>query len=121
VPRYEYNGRILNNPVEFALMKVGGKWKMPILYRLNMRPWRFGELQRDLPGITHKMLTQHLRELEQDGFLTRHSYPEVPPRVEYSLTEKGGMVVPVIESLRALGSALMEAEGFDVADHRVDG
>lgn len=120
MPRYEYRGKILNNPVEFALMKIGGKWKMPILFRLNMRTWRFGELLRDLPGITQKMLTQHLRELESDGFLTRHSYPEVPPRVEYSLTEKGRMAVPVIETLRSLGYALMESEGFTVSEHRVD-
>lgn len=120
MPRYEYKGKILNNPVEFALMKIGGKWKMPILFRLNMRTWRFGELLRDLPGITQKMLTQHLRELESDGFLTRRSYPEVPPRVEYSLTDKGKMIVPVIESLRALGSHLMETEGFALAEHQVD-
>ena len=120
MPRYEYKGKILNNPVEFALAKIGGKWKMPILYRLNTRTWRYGELRRDLPGITQKMLTQHLRELEEDGFLIRRAFPEVPPRVEYSLTEKGKTVVPAIETLRRLGYTLMKAEGFDVQDHRVD-
>lgn len=93
---------------------------MPILYRLRTRPWRHGELRRDLPGITQKMLTQHLRELEEDGFVHRQSFPEVPPRVEYSLTEQGWMLIPVIETLRQLGHRLMQAEGFDIQAHRVD-
>ena len=87
MPDFEYQGKIFHNPVEFALHKIGGRWKMPILWRLDKRSFRTGELMRDIPGITQKMLTQQLRELESNGYVHRKVYPEVPPRVEYSITE----------------------------------
>ena len=76
---------------------------MPILWRLKDKVWRYGELKRSLGRITHKMLTEQLRELEKDGLVHRTAYPEIPPRVEYSLTEKGKTVIPVIEKLREWG------------------
>ena len=85
-------------------MSSGGKWKMPILWRLKDRVWRYGELKRSLGRITHKMLTQHLRELEADGLLTRTVYPEVPPRVEYAITKLGRTAVPAIDTLRDWGA-----------------
>jgi DNA-binding HxlR family transcriptional regulator len=85
-------------------MSSGGKWKMPILCRLKDRVWRYGELKRSLGRITHKMLTQHLRELEADGLLTRTVYPEVPPRVEYAITKLGRTAVPAIDTLRDWGA-----------------
>lgn len=113
MPEFEHHGKVFNNPVEFALHKVGGKWKMPILWRLEKRVFRTGELMRDIPNITQKMLTQQLRELEEDGFVHRKVYPEVPPRVEYSITELGKSVIPLIKALRKWGLELMEREGID--------
>lgn len=71
-------------PVEAALDVVGGKWKVLILWWLHQRTYRFAELRRLIPGITEKMLTQHLRQLEADGIVHRQVYPTVPPKVEYS-------------------------------------
>jgi DNA-binding HxlR family transcriptional regulator len=104
VPRFTFKGKSYNNPVELALDVVGGKWKMPILWRLKDRVWRYGELKRSLGRVTHKMLTEQLRELENDGLVHRKVYPEIPPKVEYSLTEKGKTVIPVIENLRDWGA-----------------
>ena len=78
-----------NCPVEAAVDVFGGKWKSLILWWLQERTWRFAELRRQIPGITEKMLTQQLRELEADGIVERRVYPTVPPKVEYSLTEYG--------------------------------
>ena len=76
-------------PVETTLRVIGGKWKAVILWWLGQDIHRFGELRRKIPGITVKMLTQQLRELEADGIVHREVYPEVPPKVEYSLTDYG--------------------------------
>jgi len=85
-------------------MSSGGKRKMPILWRIKDRVWRYGELKRSLGRITHKMLTQHLRELEADGLLTRTVYPEVPLRVAYAITKLGRTAVPAIDTLRDWGA-----------------
>lgn len=93
--------RQFNCPVEATLSIVGGKWKAPLLFHLLDGPKRFGDLQRRLSGITQRMLTLQLRELEQDRVIARTVYPQVPPRVEYALTEFG-------ESLRALLTAMRD-------------
>lgn len=103
MPGFELRGRAYNNPVELSLEVVGGKWKMPILWRLKDRIWRHGELRRSLGRITAKMLTQQLRELEADGLLTRTVYAEVPPRVDYEITELGLSAVAPIRALQAWG------------------
>ena len=72
---------------------------------------RYGELKKDIPRVTHKMLTAQLRELEEDGFVTRTVYPVVPPKVEYALTERGQRAIPVIETIRAYGLELMAEMG----------
>ncbi|KAA0225506.1 transcriptional regulator [candidate division KSB1 bacterium] len=108
MPRFEFRGKAYNNPVELALEIIGGKWKMPILWRLKEKPWRYGELKKSLGQITHKMLTEQLRELERDGLLHREVYQVVPPKVEYSLTAKGETTIPIIESLREWGSAFRD-------------
>ncbi|GFK93617.1 HTH-type transcriptional activator HxlR [Fundidesulfovibrio magnetotacticus] len=96
------NGRDYFCSVELALMMIGGKWKPLILWGLGTRgTLRFGELRRLLPAVTQKMLTQQLRELESDGLVLREAYPTLPPRVDYSLTERGRGLLPILESLSA--------------------
>lgn len=109
MPVFTFGGGTYNNPVELALDVIGGKWKMPILWRLKDRAWRYGELQRDLAKVNHKMLTQQLRELERDGLVTRTVFPEVPPHVEYALTPLGASAIPCIEVLRTWGTAYRTA------------
>ena len=92
-------------PVETSLSIIGGKWKGMILYHLLSGTKRFSELEKAMPAVTHRTLTLQLRELENDGIVSRKIYAEVPPRVEYSLTEFGRSVRPVIESLRQWGQA----------------
>jgi len=90
-------------PVEVTLDLIDGKWKGVILFHLQGGCRRFGELRRLMPGITQRMLTKQLRALEDDDLITRKVYPEVPPRVEYALSETGERLRPVIEVLRAWG------------------
>lgn len=111
MPGFEFNGRPYHNPVELALDVIGGKWKMPILWRLAQRTWRYGELRRELPAISHKMLTQQLRELERDGLITRTVHPVVPPHVDYDITRLGRTALPSIESLRTWGASYRRARG----------
>ncbi|HET6829673.1 MAG TPA: helix-turn-helix domain-containing protein [Ramlibacter sp.] len=86
-------------PVELALDLVGGKWKPLILYRLSGGTMRFAQLQRAMPGVTQRMLTLQLRELERAGLIRREVYPEVPPRVEYSITAAADGLLPILEAL----------------------
>ena len=86
-------------PAERTLDVIGGRWKVPILWHLLKGTLRFSELRRALPGVTQKMLTQQLRELEHDGVVARKVYPEVPPKVEYSLTPRGLSLRPVVEAM----------------------
>lgn len=85
--------------VEAALDELGGKWKPLILYVLIGGKLRFNEINKLLPSITQRMLTKQLRELEKDSLIHREVYAEVPPKVEYCLTEKGDSVIPVLEAL----------------------
>ena len=86
-------------PVEAALEKIGGKWKGVVLFHLLGGIKRFNELQRDCGTITQRMLTKQLRELESDGLIHREVYPVVPPKVEYSLTDKGESLRPILLAL----------------------
>ena len=96
---YSKNGKKYQCPVEAALDVIGGKWKPLILWALGDDVLRFSELQKGLPGVNAKMLTKQLRELEMDGVITRTVYPEVPPRVEYSITEFGRTLIPILQAL----------------------
>ena len=98
--------------------RVGGTWKMPILWRLKDKVYRYSELKRSIKHISDKMLTTQLRELEQDGFVHREVYPVVPPKTEYSITEKGKMAIPIVEALRNFGIELMGLEGVDVEHYK---
>lgn len=101
------------NPVDFVLKKLGGTWKIPVLWRLRVRTWRYTELQKDIEHISQKMLTQTLKELEREGFLSKKVFPEVPPRTEYTITDKGKRAVEIITVLRNYGLELMKEEGID--------
>jgi DNA-binding HxlR family transcriptional regulator len=91
-------------PVETSMEVLGGKWKPRILWKLTRDgTLRYAQIKRDLGGITPKMLTQQLRELERDGLIVRKVYPEVPPRVEYSLSDFGNTLRPVLHTLAAWG------------------
>jgi len=98
----------LGCPVEATLEVVGGKWKGVILHHLLSETIRFNELRRLMPEITQRMLTKQLRELEADNLISRKVYPEVPPKVEYSMTEYGKTLAPVIHALQAWGSQHLE-------------
>ncbi len=90
-------------PVEAALDLIGGKWKTMIITLLADRTMRFNELQRRLKGVTHRVLSVQLRDLEKCGLIQRTLFPEVPPRVEYSLTQLGGSLRPLLNELRIWG------------------
>ena len=87
-------------PIRNVLARVGDKWSLLVLYNLqHMEPVRFKELQRQIPDISQKSLTQTLRTLEEDGFVSREVFPEVPPRVEYSLTPRALSFLPLVENM----------------------
>lgn len=90
-------------PVATTVQLIGSKWKLLILRNLLARPWRFNELQKNLKGISQKVLTDSLRSMEADGIVTRTVYPEVPPRVEYSLSELGESMRPIIAAMEQWG------------------
>ncbi len=97
-------------PVETTLAIIGGRWKVLILQELFSGIKRFGELHRALAGITQKMLTQQLRELERDGIINRLVYAQVPPKVEYSLTEFGMTLKPILETMHEWGVRFEEEQ-----------
>ncbi|MDE5993352.1 MAG: helix-turn-helix transcriptional regulator [Oscillospiraceae bacterium] len=98
-------------PVATTVQLIGSKWKLLILRNLLVRPWRFNELQKNLEGISQRALTDCLRSMETDGIIIRTVYPEVPPRVEYSLSELGETLRPILNSMQLWGEnykAMME-------------
>ena len=88
---------------------IGNKWKLLIMRNLLMRSWRFNELRKSLGGVSQKVLTDSLRQLESDGIILRTVYPEVPPRVEYSLTELGESMRPVLSAMGDWGKVYKDA------------
>ena len=90
-------------PVATTVQMIGSKWKLLIMRNLLARPWRFNELKKDLEGISQKVQTDSLRSMEADGIITRTVYPEVPPRVEYALSELGESMRPIIKSMEIWG------------------
>lgn len=107
---YTKNGKSYHCPVEAALDVIGGKWKPLILWALGDNVLRFGELQKELPDINTKMLTKQLRALEEDGVIKRTVYPEVPPRVEYRITDFGKTLIPILEALCDWGADYLGIE-----------
>jgi DNA-binding HxlR family transcriptional regulator len=113
MPEFLFNKKLYYNPVEFAMHRIGGTWKMPILWRLKDKVMRYGELKKDIPHITHKMLTSQLRELEEEGFISRKVFPVVPPKVEYSITKRGERAIAVVKVIRNYGLELMKELGVE--------
>lgn len=95
-------------PVATTVQLIGSKWKILIIRNLMGRPWRFNELKKDLDGISQKVLTDSLRSMEEDGIVTRTVYPEVPPRVEYALSELGESMRPIIKAMEIWGTEYKE-------------
>ncbi len=94
--------------IKYTMHVVGGKWKTMLLYQMFINETRrYGELKKSLMGITHKMLSQHLKELENDGLILRKEYCQIPPKVEYSLTQKGETLIPVLKIMSDWGEAHM--------------
>lgn len=91
-------------PVATAVSLIGGKWKLLIIRNLKERPWRFNELQRDIEGISQKVLTDSLRQMIDNGLVYRHDYQEMPPKVEYGLTKLGKEMLPIIDALADFGN-----------------
>ncbi len=108
-------------PVATTVSLIGSKWKLLIMRNLLARPWRFNELQKSIDGISQKALTEALRSMEADGIVSRTVYPEVPPRVEYALTELGESMRPIIKSMETWGMGYKEQlreQAYDSASSR---
>lgn len=99
-------------PVATTVQVIGSKWKLLIIRNLLERPWRFTELQKNLTGISQKVLTDCLRSMEADGIVVRTVYAEVPPRVEYSLSELGESMRPILDAMKDWGLAYQRGELF---------
>lgn len=95
-------------PVATTVALIGSKWKLLIIRNLRERPWRFNELKRNLAGISQKVLTDSLRGLEDDGIIERTIYPEIPPRVEYALSDLGNSLSPILDSMGEWGKLYKE-------------
>jgi DNA-binding HxlR family transcriptional regulator len=105
------HGQTYHCAMDITMDYIGGKWKTVVLWYLRNRTMRFGELKKQIPEITEKMLSIQLKALEEDGVIQREVFPEVPLRVEYSLTEFGKTLVPVLEAIAKWGRNLGESEG----------
>lgn len=108
MPDFIDDNHVFHNPVEFVLTKIGGTYKMPILWRLKDKKWRYNELQKSLKHVSDRMLSKALKELIEDGFITKEIFAEVPPKVEYTLTPRGTKAIGIIDALRNYGFDLMK-------------
>ncbi|MGZ5243647.1 MAG: winged helix-turn-helix transcriptional regulator [Bacteroidia bacterium] len=106
------DGKTFHCALDITMNFIGGKWKSIVLWYLRKDKKRFGELKKQIPGITEKMLSMQLKELEQDGIVGRTVYAEVPPRVEYHLTEEGKTMLPLLEELAKWGRMKGEKDGI---------
>ena len=101
-------------PVATTIQLIGSKWKLLIIRNLLQRPYRFNELQKSLDGISQKVLTDSLRSMEADGIITRTVYPEVPPKVEYALSELGETMRPILDSMKEWGENYKNSQKSDI-------
>jgi DNA-binding HxlR family transcriptional regulator len=105
------NGKEYHCAMDITMNYIGGKWKTVVLWYLRKDKKRFGELKRLIPNITEKMLSLQLKDLENDGIVSRKIYAEVPPRVEYFLTDFGKTLIPMLEEIARWGRGLAESKG----------
>ena len=105
------NGNVYSCAMDLTMSFIGGKWKAVVLWYLRNAPKRFSELRRLIPGISEKMLSLQLRELEADGIVSRTVFPEVPPRVEYQLTKEGKTLIPALDAIAAWGRYKAKSDG----------
>ena len=110
MPDFIYKGKVYYNPVQLVMEQIGGTWKAPILWRLREQVMRYGELRKDIPHISDKMLTTQLRELEADGNIDRKVYAVVPPKTKYSLTKQGKEMIDLITIIRDYGLKMIDRE-----------
>ena len=108
---YDLEGRNFHCAMDITMNFIGGKWKTVVLWYLKNGTMRFGEIKKRIPDITEKMLSIQLKALEEDGIVKREVFPEVPLRVEYSLTEFGESLIPVLNAIAKWGRNLGEARG----------
>ncbi len=113
MPDFLYKNKIYYNPVQFAMDRIGGTWKMPILWRIKDHAKRYGELKKDIPHITDKMLSSQLKELVEEGFIERKAFAVIPPRVEYKITKRGKRAVEIVDHIRNYGLELMKDFGVE--------
>jgi DNA-binding HxlR family transcriptional regulator len=106
-----YKNRLDSCPLTFALNLIGGKWRLPIIWALSKNGiMRYNELKRSIDGITNMMLTQSLKELETHGIIKRKQFMEIPPRVEYSLTDNGKNLIPALKALANWGNKMKNSK-----------
>lgn len=108
---YRWNNKEYKCPIEATIDVLGGKWRSLIVWHLNKEVLRFSEVQKIVPGISKKVLSEHLRELEKNEIIERKVSPEVPPRVEYKITSKGRDLGEVLDIMEKWGSNILETEG----------
>ncbi|MEM9650427.1 MAG: helix-turn-helix domain-containing protein [Bacteroidota bacterium] len=113
MPQFLKDNKKYYTPVEYVFAKIGGTYKMPLLWRLKDNTWRYSELKESIPHLSDRMLSKNLKELLNDGFISKEVIPEVPVRTQYSITEKGLNAVPVISMLRDYGFELMKDDGIE--------
>jgi DNA-binding HxlR family transcriptional regulator len=107
---FMHDSRVYYSNIEFAMSFIGGTWKIPVLLSLSDGPLRYGDLKKAIPHVTDKMLNTQLRELEKKKMLTRTTFREKPPRVEYALTPRGHAALPVVQLLQLYGEQLIKEE-----------
>lgn len=112
MPEFLSDNKKYYTPVEYVFAKIGGTYKMPILWRVKDKHWRYSELKKSIANISDRMLSKNLKELCTDGFVEKTIIPEVPVKVEYSITQKGEEAIPIISSLREYGFQLMQQDGI---------
>jgi DNA-binding HxlR family transcriptional regulator len=108
---FQINGKTFHTTLDVTMAYIGGKWKPNILWNLRKGAKRFGELKTLIPGITDKMLSIQLKEMEMDGLVVRREYAEMPPRVEYSFTNFGQALIPLLEAIAQCGRELTRIGG----------
>lgn len=113
MPEFVKDKKLYYTPVEYVLSKIGGTYKMPILWRVKDKSWRYSELKKSIGHISDRMLSKCLKELVNDGFISKEIIPEIPVKVEYDITERGQKSIAIISTLRDYGFELMKEDGIE--------